>query len=335
MPLAVRFFLAFLIVLGLIGATAWAVRRFGAGRLGANAARPSAASGRDRSCQRRRPPPPHPGPARQCRTSVDDRRADRCRRRSRISCARSRRPREVAVGAPDRRARSAAARHPAAGKRHERLMAVATGTDRPRVLRRGSIICRKNCRRGRPPPSAEPPPRPQRDTLSALAEELTTRPLTPAPRATSRRGRSRPSFGWRASRATPRPQPQEPRSDPRQEPPRTGFRTERRAEPRTSEHAETARVRNSNCDRAEARSARPPARLAGSRRRTDRRSKPRRHGAAPRSRAAQAGPPKRARAAATPGRRAPAAAPRAPRPSERKTARRSQRAQAKPGQGAL
>src|SRR5271163_875663 len=36
MPLAVRFFLAFLIVLGLIGATAWAVRRFGTGRLGSN-----------------------------------------------------------------------------------------------------------------------------------------------------------------------------------------------------------------------------------------------------------------------------------------------------------
>ena len=34
MPLAVRFFLAFLIVLGLIGAAAWAVRRFGAGRQG-------------------------------------------------------------------------------------------------------------------------------------------------------------------------------------------------------------------------------------------------------------------------------------------------------------
>ena len=32
MPLAVRFFLAFLIVLGLIGAIAWALRRFGAGR---------------------------------------------------------------------------------------------------------------------------------------------------------------------------------------------------------------------------------------------------------------------------------------------------------------
>jgi hypothetical protein len=39
MPLAVRFFLAFLIVLGLIGGTAWAVRRFGAGRLGAAAMR--------------------------------------------------------------------------------------------------------------------------------------------------------------------------------------------------------------------------------------------------------------------------------------------------------
>jgi flagellar protein FliO/FliZ len=37
MPLAVRFFVAFLIVLGLIGAIAWAVRRFGSGRLGASA----------------------------------------------------------------------------------------------------------------------------------------------------------------------------------------------------------------------------------------------------------------------------------------------------------
>ena len=37
MPLAVRFFLAFLIVLGLIGAAAWAVRRFGSTRLGGTA----------------------------------------------------------------------------------------------------------------------------------------------------------------------------------------------------------------------------------------------------------------------------------------------------------
>ena len=34
MPLAARFFIAFLVVLALIGATAWLVRRFGANRLG-------------------------------------------------------------------------------------------------------------------------------------------------------------------------------------------------------------------------------------------------------------------------------------------------------------
>ncbi|MGC1780444.1 MAG: flagellar biosynthetic protein FliO, partial [Xanthobacteraceae bacterium] len=39
MPLAVRFFLAFLVVLALIGVAAWAVRRFGAGRLGSSTAR--------------------------------------------------------------------------------------------------------------------------------------------------------------------------------------------------------------------------------------------------------------------------------------------------------
>lgn len=39
MPLAARFFIAFLVVLGLIGATAWAVRRFGAGRLSGDSVR--------------------------------------------------------------------------------------------------------------------------------------------------------------------------------------------------------------------------------------------------------------------------------------------------------
>src|SRR6187397_3380741 len=37
MPLAARFFIAFLVVLALIGLTAWLVRRFGASRLGAAA----------------------------------------------------------------------------------------------------------------------------------------------------------------------------------------------------------------------------------------------------------------------------------------------------------
>jgi len=39
MPLAARFFIAFLVVLGLIGLTAWLVRRFGANRLGGAGAR--------------------------------------------------------------------------------------------------------------------------------------------------------------------------------------------------------------------------------------------------------------------------------------------------------
>ena len=41
MPLAARFFIAFLVVLALIGLTAWLVRRFGANRLG-NASRADA-----------------------------------------------------------------------------------------------------------------------------------------------------------------------------------------------------------------------------------------------------------------------------------------------------
>lgn len=39
MPLAARFFIAFLVVLGLIGVTAWLVRRFGASRLGGGGTR--------------------------------------------------------------------------------------------------------------------------------------------------------------------------------------------------------------------------------------------------------------------------------------------------------
>ena len=38
-PLAARFFIAFLVVLALIGVTAWLVRRFGGGKLGNAAAR--------------------------------------------------------------------------------------------------------------------------------------------------------------------------------------------------------------------------------------------------------------------------------------------------------
>src|SRR5690348_17004993 len=39
LPLAARFFIAFVVVLALIGVTAWVVRRFGSARLGGGAAR--------------------------------------------------------------------------------------------------------------------------------------------------------------------------------------------------------------------------------------------------------------------------------------------------------
>ena len=45
MPLAARFFIAFLVVLALIGVTAWLVRRFGANRLGRRRTRADASRG--------------------------------------------------------------------------------------------------------------------------------------------------------------------------------------------------------------------------------------------------------------------------------------------------
>ena len=65
MTLAIKFFLAFLIILGLIGAFAWVLRRFGAGRLGGAGARgrqprlavidhASVASSSPRNCRRLR-----------------------------------------------------------------------------------------------------------------------------------------------------------------------------------------------------------------------------------------------------------------------------------------
>ncbi len=52
MPLAARFFIAFLVVLALIGLTAWLVRRFGANRSRQCHARTSTATGGDR-CRNR------------------------------------------------------------------------------------------------------------------------------------------------------------------------------------------------------------------------------------------------------------------------------------------
>ena len=212
LPLPVRFFLAFLIVLGLIGATAWAVRRFGSRPARRRQrARPSAAAWRHRLRQRRRAPPSDPGAPRQCRASSHDRRTDRRGRRSQYR-ARGR----------GRRATSPLARPPAVEPLPRAIPLPENGN--------GSWPLQPEPARRRPPratPKFEPPARragrlaaaagrrhagkPQRDTLAALADELSARP-TPPPRNRSplprerRSGRTAPPSRV-PNRALPAPQP--------------------------------------------------------------------------------------------------------------------------------
>ena len=81
--LIVRFVVAFVIVLALIGLTFWLIRRFGGARVGSGrAARPPAAPCGDRCGAGRRTPPPRADPARQCRASADARRPERFRGRA-------------------------------------------------------------------------------------------------------------------------------------------------------------------------------------------------------------------------------------------------------------
>jgi len=182
MPLAVRFFLAFLIVLGLIGATAWAVRRFGAGRIGANT------RGRQ------------PRLAVIDYASVDGRRRLILVRRDNVEhLLMIGGPTDVvvepnivrAVAAP----RDTVSARPTAG-----IEALPRAIPLPENGSSGSWPLQPEPTGGPRPaprlepladelppprayqPHAEPPPRPQRDTLAALADELSTRPA-PLPRS--------------------------------------------------------------------------------------------------------------------------------------------------------
>jgi flagellar protein FliO/FliZ len=185
MPLAVRFFLAFLIVLALIGATAWAVRRFGSGRLGANT------RGRQ------------PRLAVIDYASVDGRRRLILVRRDNVEhLLMIGGPTDVvvepnivrAVGAP----RDVASGRPAAG-----IEALPRAIPLPENGSNGSWPLQPEPTAGsRPSPRLEPlpeelpsrpfpslnemPPRPQRDTLTALADELSTRPTPPRTRSLAR-----------------------------------------------------------------------------------------------------------------------------------------------------
>jgi flagellar protein FliO/FliZ len=252
MPLAVRFFLAFLIVLGLIGATAWAVRRFGAGRLGGASTR-----------------------GRQPRLAVIDHASVDARRRL-ILVRRDNVEHLLMIGGPtDVVVESNIVRAAAAAPRDIPVVRPPAAEPLPRAIplpENGGASWPLQPEPAAPvalppqrptpkfEPAAEepqqwplqpqaetPPPRPARESLSALADELAARPTPPRSRtpATMRTPPSEPRNQPRAEpqvdarqepRAEPRVEQREPRIDPRleprAEPPRVEAREEVRPEPR-------------------------------------------------------------------------------------------------------
>ena len=209
MPLAVRFFLAFLIVLGLIGVTAWAVRRLGSGRLGTNGVR-----GRQ------------PRIAVIDHASVDGRRRLILVRRDNVEhLLMVGGPSDVVVEANIVRATAAAAgaRGPGIGETAPRAIPLpeipsngswplqpeptgpATSSSPPRRVSRIEAADEANSL----PPPTEPPSR-TRESLTNLADDLAgmaptapSAPLSPAPP----RGRSAPAGRPEAARAEQRPDP--------------------------------------------------------------------------------------------------------------------------------
>jgi len=190
MPLVVRFFLAFLIVLGLIGAAAWAVRRFGSSRYGGTGQR-----------------------GRQPRLAIIDHASVDARRRL-ILIRRDNVEHLLLIGGPTDvvvepnivRAMPASREVPAT-----RAPAVAellphaiplpdTGSNDSWPLQPEPVISPVK-------QHTEAPPRAQRDALTALADSLAVHPVTPS--------RTRPAAAARTPVAEPRV---EPRSEPRPEP---------------------------------------------------------------------------------------------------------------------
>jgi flagellar protein FliO/FliZ len=207
MPLAVRFFLAFLIVLGLIGVTAWAVRRFGSGRLGGSSAR-----------------------GRQPRLAVIDYASVDARRRL-ILVRRDNVEHLLMIGGPTdvvvepNIVRASAPPREVAPARPPAIEALPRAIPLPEHGDNGSWPLQPEpAATPRPAPRleaeepqawplqphGEAPPRPQRDTLAALADELSTRPAPPPAPAPAPQ-RNRPPAG-------PRPFAPEPRAEARPEP---------------------------------------------------------------------------------------------------------------------
>ena len=218
MPLAVRFFLAFLIVLGLIGAAAWAVRQFGSARLG------GAVRGRQ------------PRLAVIEYASVDARRRLLLVRRDNIEhLVMIGGPTDVVVESNIVRAvpasrETAIPRVPAPAEPMPRALplpeAASNGswplqpeppapTPAPPQRRAPRINSFAEEHGVIPPQLTETPPRPQREALNALAEDIASHPIPPAPPVSPTPPRVRPA---------PRPQPAEARV--------AEVRAEHRAEPR-------------------------------------------------------------------------------------------------------
>jgi len=214
MPLAIRFFLAFLFVLGMFGVFAWAVRRFGSGRLGGVGAR-----------------------GRQPRLAVIDHATVDARRRL-ILVRRDNIEHLIMIGgptdvvvestivrsAPAPREVVAAQRPPALPEPLPRAIPLPDSSTNgawplqpepiapPRPAPRIEAVPEEPA----PPPHIEPapPPRPQRETLAALADEIATRPVPPPPPL-----RQRPAPAPRQRQVEPRAEPRgEPRAEPRAEP---------------------------------------------------------------------------------------------------------------------
>jgi flagellar protein FliO/FliZ len=333
MPLAVRFFLAFLIVLGLIGGAAWAVRRFGTGRLGGASAR-----------------------GRQPRLAVIDYASVDGRRRL-ILVRRDNVEHLLMIGGPTDVVVEPNIVRAVAAPRDLPATRVPAGLDAlPRAIplpengTSGWPLQPEPAAGPRPSPrleslpdelpsrpfqpQAETPPRPQRDTLAALADELSTRPAAPRNRAPNVT-RPHPAEPRLESRQEVDP-PVEPQSEPPQgevEPtfePRSEPRIDPRPEPRNSPPAPFAAAPIAPPATAEAASAADQS-LADMAQRLEaalRKSTP----------TADARPP------AMPQRPVPASEriqptnaapppPRAPRPSEPRTELRTARPDAKPNQG--
>lgn len=213
MPLAVRFFLAFLIVLGLIGAAAWAVRRFGSARL----------SGAVRGRQPRLAVLEY--------ATVDARRRLLLVRRDNIEhLVMIGGPSDVVVESNIVRA-APASREPALPRVPPPAETLPRAIPLPEAASNGSWPLQPEP--PAPPPVAAPPrraprieplpeepmsaplphvepQRPQREVLSALADDLAAHAPPPAP-VTPLPPRNRPA-------APPRPQPAEVRAEHRAEP---------------------------------------------------------------------------------------------------------------------